>query len=310
MNNSILNKIYHTTGILGLFLGVTLNAQVNGNDTLCSSVVSDVQWKQSTVIDYMSCNSFPWTGVSDLPHDSTFTLFPSAEQPYGYVTISTVPDASVIRSDDGVRFYKSTFLVDSLATITSCRFRAFVDDDMAVYLNGTLIAQESSGTPSNYKNEPHDLQMYNFGPHQNGYEGGDVFDFVTLMPTNAFIKEGENELTLAIRNKKNDLGGFSFRMDYGYVLNPEWVSINELENKLSNVEVYPNPTTDELNITWPDNENALAQVLIYDAKGSVLYQNTETSLPHVLNLASFPQGIYNLTISNGRNTLSKKIIRK
>ncbi len=309
MYNSTLYFLSAFIGSLFFFFCPDVNAQPNGNDTLTTTIVSHEQWQQSTVIDYKTCETFPWSGIHDFPPDSSFILFPVLDQPYGYVTISTIPGTSVIKSEDGVRFYRTYFNVDSLATIIQCRLRVFVDDDIAIYINDTLVAQESSGTFYNHKGAPHDLMLYNFGPHHNGYNVGDWFDYVTMLQTNSFFKEGRNKLLVAVRNKRNDLGGFSFRMDYDYVIDPQWVGIDELDQFANAFQVFPNPSDSWIYITATDIMKP-SSVSIYNAKGLMIYDNVESDFPLSIDLKSFPTGIYHLFIRNSQYTFTKKLIRQ
>ncbi len=309
MYNSTPHLIRAFSALYIIAQSTIIHAQRNGTDTLTTTIVSHEQWQQSTVIDYKTCETFPWTGIYDFPPDSSFTQFPVLDQPYGYVTISTIPGTSVIKSEDGVRFYRTYFNVDSLATITQCRLRVFVDDDIAIYINGTLVAQESSGTFYNYKGAPHDLMLYNFGPHHNGYNVGDWFDYVTMLQTNSFFKEGRNELLVAVRNKRNDLGGFSFRMDYDYVIDPQWVGIDELDHFANAFQVFPNPSDSWIKITTTDIMTP-SSVSLYNAKGLIIYDKVETDFPLSIDLKSFPKGIYHLFIRNSHYTFTKKLIRQ
>lgn len=284
-------------------------ATAYSNDTLTNSIVSSEQWQQSTFTDYSKCETFPWFGVSEFPHDSTFILFPAVEQPYGYTTISTVPGSSVLRSDDGVRFYRTYFNIDTQATVTQSRIRTFVDDDIAVYINGKLILQESTGAPSNFRGQAHDIVLYNFGPHANGYNGGDPFDFVSLAPTNTFFKEGVNELLLAVRNKKEDLGGFSFRMDYDYVINPEWLGTEDPQADENQFLVYPNPTSNILHITGVSTHKKFITQL-FDHRGTLVFSNTGNGENFTLNMDGYAKGLYHLHITDGQHIHQEKIVKQ
>jgi hypothetical protein len=295
--------------LVSLFVYFPKSILALSNDTITKKVVSSEQWQQSTFTEFKGCETFPWIGISELPHDSTYVLFPALDQPYGYVSIPTIPESAVIRSEDGVRFYRTFFKLDSLATVTQCRIQTHVDDDVAIYMNGKLLAQESSGTPSNHKGAPHDLIMYNFGPHANGYNGGDPFDFVSLAPTNTFFKEGVNELLLAVRNKKEDLGGFSFRMDYDYVINPEWLGTKDPQADENHFIVYPNPTSDILHITGP-NANKTFITQLFDHRGTLVFSNTGNGANFTLNMDGYAKGLYHLHITDGQHIHQEKIVKQ
>jgi alpha-tubulin suppressor-like RCC1 family protein len=78
-------------------------------------------------------------------------------------------------------------------------------------------------------------------------------------------------------------------------------------NELKGISVYPNPITDELNIS---NENgALISVEIIDAKGSVVVASREDSKSFSLNTGQLNSGIYILILRTERNVKTFKVVK-
>jgi hypothetical protein len=100
-----------------------------------------------------------------------------------------------------------------------------------------------------------------------------------------------------------------------YAINPvdifieESLSINE--NTLANFGIYPNPNNGIFNLKGSFITNNRLEISIYDVRGRRVYENKFNSTPnfneqiHIENVAS---GLYIVTLSDGTNTATKKII--
>ncbi len=70
--------------------------------------------------------------------------------------------------------------------------------------------------------------------------------------------------------------------------------------------VYPNPVSTFLRIDLPNNRPT--QLRIINLKGSIIYQKQINDTKHIIDVHSFPKGVYLLNIQTSKNLLSKKII--
>lgn len=80
------------------------------------------------------------------------------------------------------------------------------------------------------------------------------------------------------------------------------LSTNNTE--LKDFAVYPNPTRNELNI---ENNNNFYNAVIYDLKGILMQESKLDNGVNTLQL-DLPAGLYILTLSNGSEVISKKIV--
>ncbi|MEI7594363.1 MAG: M1 family aminopeptidase [Bacteroidota bacterium] len=83
------------------------------------------------------------------------------------------------------------------------------------------------------------------------------------------------------------------------------VSVFENNKINKTLELYPNPTNDELTIKHKMNKNS--QIIISDVSGKTIKTTSiqqETEL-YKLSTVNFPQGIYFLSIKDGNNKISK-----
>jgi len=75
------------------------------------------------------------------------------------------------------------------------------------------------------------------------------------------------------------------------------------------VSVYPNPTSDQLNVVLNDFQFE-STITIINNLGQVVYQSIPTKKNTVIQLDSFANGIYTLTIGIGNKVVVKKIIKE
>ena len=175
-------------------------------------VVSDSTWVKSTFVDTKSSFSYPWAGVPELPDSTTYSLPAISGQPTNLKGFYEVPGSKLIGTDSYVTFYKKSFDLN-VDSIKECLIELTVNDDVEVYINGELLARESSFSGANASAPAHCL-YYNNGVPTNGHNGGDAFDHVSLStPTSLLNLNGSNEIVLAVRNGgNNNVGGFSFKL--------------------------------------------------------------------------------------------------
>lgn len=74
---------------------------------------------------------------------------------------------------------------------------------------------------------------------------------------------------------------------------------------LENFNIYPNPTTDILNIELKENLT-LEKVLIYNTSGQLVKETSEKTI----NVSGFAKGIYNVQVLTNHGKASKKVIVK
>jgi len=80
------------------------------------------------------------------------------------------------------------------------------------------------------------------------------------------------------------------------------------DNTFNKLTIYPNPTKGLLNV----NLNALLEgetlYTIYDIQGRKIMQKSSNNMNETLNIENFTKGVYMLSIENGNNKTTKKIV--
>lgn len=170
-------------------------------------VVSDTTWESSSEVNTTTAGSFPWSGVSgNLPADSTYTTNAIAGQPYSWHSVDAVSGSQVLKAGNWVTFHRKQFqLSNPMGTV---RLQTTGDDDIEVYINGTLIAREDIFGVSSHATLPaHDV--FFDGSSTNGYDSGDSYDFVTTTALSQVLVSGTNTMVIAVRNGAPGSGGSS-----------------------------------------------------------------------------------------------------
>lgn len=84
----------------------------------------------------------------------------------------------------------------------------------------------------------------------------------------------------------------------------ELVPVDELS-------VYPNPTDGVLRIILPETvKHEMSYYKLYDLNGTLLIGNKLYEHEAVLNIESYPSGVYLLKIKNGEDEISKIILKQ
>jgi len=78
----------------------------------------------------------------------------------------------------------------------------------------------------------------------------------------------------------------------------------------TNLAVYPNPFTNELNIQLPENVKGSYTFKISDITGKIIYSRQQTEKLFVFNGFSLPKGVYILSIESNGKIIAKKVVKK
>lgn len=83
------------------------------------------------------------------------------------------------------------------------------------------------------------------------------------------------------------------------------------ENELENLSIYPNPNNGEFNIGFNPKSGEDITIEVYDVRGRSIYMNTFNSVSRfeeVIRLNNAQSGVYLLSISDGPQKVTKKIV--
>jgi hypothetical protein len=82
------------------------------------------------------------------------------------------------------------------------------------------------------------------------------------------------------------------------------------DNALNTFALYPNPANSIINLRVDGVDLSEYTVSISDMLGRLIYNSKLSSNNNAINIGSFSEGVYNMTISNGtQNTITKRFIK-
>ncbi len=174
---------------------------------------SDASFMESSTVTPSSLSG-RWDGVmGNLPDSSTYTMSATLGHPYGFPTIDSIDGTRVIEAGNNIRYFRKTFVLSRTEDLDA-RFQTTVDDQVEIYLNGERILLINSFGKMNFNDPVHDVQFTAGQNPQNGFMGGDSYNFVTSTDLDSLFQQGNNELVFVVRNlsRANDRGGLSFKL--------------------------------------------------------------------------------------------------
>ncbi len=289
------------------------------------TVVSNGSFMKSTTVTQSSFSG-NWSGVmGNLPAAGTFTDPVITGWPYnGLPTLDTVNGADLIATGNNITYFRKEFNLTG-ANDLNVRFRTTVDDQAEIYINGNRVLLINSFGEDNWNNPAHDVKFTAGGNPQNGFMGGDSYNFVTMNDLNSIFQSGTNELIIVVRNlsKSNDRGGFSFRMDIDSCDvkkqgtapdNSDLLGMNAPDVVFSN---YPNPFENSTKFAYTLRADAQISIAAYDMTGrqvAVIEHARKTAGQYEVswNASDLPSGIYMIKIltdvaGNGTSTQVMKV---
>ena len=87
------------------------------------------------------------------------------------------------------------------------------------------------------------------------------------------------------------------------LMNGGWLAVNE--NSLENIKIYPNPSNGLVTIAADENESYVIDVI--DVVGNIVYSSANSGSTKI-DLTSVGSGLYIVTMSNEKSTISKRVV--
>lgn len=131
-----------------------------------------------------------------------------------------------------------------------------------------------------------------------------------------FIYEG-GRIGIAVSQMNNDeyldlfIGNFSGGLNYYQGATPPNMKLTELSSFLSQIKVYPQPSSRSIEVKSECMSCAITKVVIYTIEGSQLSQNMYSSAQIVnLDVSNYDSGLYLMEVSVDCNGDKQKVIKK
>lgn len=277
---------------------------------LTASLVSDINWRKSTVVTPTFKRVPDWSGVSALPADNTFSLPVSIGS-----NVHAIEGSQPIEASGNITYYRSTFrLMDSRDI--NAHIRTAFDEMTEVYINGQLLVRANDLDADNRKLPGHSVLYKADSSVVNAYNGGDSFEHVVSATLDTILRTGKNTVTVVVRNRPSGSGGFSFRMDMDQDGSPVIVKkqsqFKEAIKGEFAISLYPNPATEQVSLEIPARKEA-AVLALRDLNGKLLWKGEVPASEQVtlmeVSVAQYANGIYFLQYQAGDEYGSVKLLK-
>jgi len=143
------------------------------------------------------------------------------------------------------------------------------------------------------------LKVYDGGSVIAEYSGNDVPDPIQITSESATLKFTSNKFTQGL--------GWEVYYEIGNVSVEEQEAFTELE-------VFPNPATDALNVNFSSKTNQSVELRLVSVTGEAVYSNSLSNISgdvnHKIDVSNFAKGIYILNLTSTEGTVNKKVIIK
>jgi subtilisin family serine protease len=121
---------------------------------------------------------------------------------------------------------------------------------------------------------------------------------------------GSYTLTVSHKGSLLDDEGGPFdpgSQDFSLIVSGNNITLSTTEIKLSNITIYPNPTSNIINVEGLTSD---FNIIIFDIQGRTVAKNILTPQNNQINLQSISPGTYLVKIFDNTSSITKKIIKK
>lgn len=162
----------------------------------------------------------------------------------------------------------------------------------------------------------YDVTSSTLYPTNNLTEGTsyDAYNYWMYMADVATDVPGGYQLHISTSDlNSSDIGPVSHYYFTGVVIDTtgQLNAIDDMEVENA-VRMYPNPTSDNLNLSFNGTANGNYNVVVYNTLGSIVSRdviNVNGATVQTINLENLPTGIYMIEISNDNSSMTQKVIK-
>jgi len=118
-----------------------------------------------------------------------------------------------------------------------------------------------------------------------------------------------NPVTVSsIKSKAKSTDATVYSSRSNIATNASETGINVLKDISNMISIYPNPTSDKLELTISGNINPKSNLFIYNILGSIIKSERLSSNKQIIDLGNLTNGIYMLVVKSDKFTGSQKLI--
>jgi hypothetical protein len=190
-------------------------------------------------------------------------------------------------------------LTDSLGKISTRRYYDPKGSSNPVIINDNGTTKMYSGSQNGYIYEFSNIDGNLSGTFSKDSTYLNIWEGINSYITIADVTS-DGKLDMLVGNYS---GGVAFyKGDFG-------ISINK-NNRLTNFDIYPNPTSGIISINLGSNSLFNAQIEVIDVLGKIIYSRKATKSKTTLNLNNYSGGVYLIKFSNHLGSKFYKVIKE
>ena len=297
------------TDTIWVSTGYTPNAT---GDLVVNMTVSALE-DEVTPADNIASNGFTVTDYvwgHDNETEGYFGLgYTAAEEPSGFEM-----GARYFCQVEGSSVYALQFALGATTTSTAVTVKVYEGDPANGSISETLYDIQSGDLSSNSLNiitvvldQPADMAAGNVYTATVAIEGGDGG---TIMGTGTDDGDGGQALYLGSDGNWYNWIGLTTSMRLN--LNPDISGMDEM-SAFAGFHTFPNPASEELNVSVTTRGDEKVSVKLISATGSVVAENSMKTMAGAasrvqLNTTDISSGLYMVQISTGASTVTQKVM--
>lgn len=174
---------------------------------------------------------------------------------------------------------------------------------------GNVVAQRTQNAPDNFYRDTVTLNngVYKFEVTDAGCDGVNwwVYPNYPVPPGSGSIKVRKTTSIIGISLKgyfSGDFGcGFSEYFNVNFPVN-----VNEVNNAVASIKVYPNPAQNKVTVALDGIVNAQGKVQVIDMLGRVVIEQAANNTVIELNTSNLVNGVYNVVYRGSNNSIQSQ----
>lgn len=291
----VLETDYNSTGTAGKQLQnksnetISILSPIEGTEYSAGGIVVSEITGSSGILNILAISGSPNSTLQSIPLENTNTGIAQFTIPEDFLGKYNIIGAGF--SANGYESYDSTYII----VTTNAILETIEIDQSIIYIEEgsqsvvTILGHYDDGVIRDitYVND----LVYTFN------EGNAEIPESGLV---SGINEGDDVLTISYLGKSTTVPIT--------VISSIALSIDDVNEKIDNFVVFPNPTQDLLTIKFPVNQTK-AEVTIYNFLGQQMFNKEITSTNNELNIVNIESGMYLLKIETEKGIISKRIIK-
>lgn len=253
----------------------------------------DINLEDLIVVD--SDNSFPEDFTLNIHDGDNFTVNNNTVTPTsGFAGILSIPVSVNDGIDNSPEYNVSVEVMNETPEITGTTkdFSTLMNTPITILLTDLTVTDSDNSYPDDFTLNIYSGSNYSFENH-------------TITPDNNFV--GTLTVPLYVNDGNDDSPVYNIEIEVSQAS-----GVNEIANK-RDITIFPNPTTNEFNISFTNNYKGEVSVRLINLNGNLIkethYQKTSDIFNKTISISDIKTGIYIIEVEVSENSrIQERII--